>query len=127
MNEVNLKIEKLCNKLEYIVKHSDEISVDRGVLCNNIYRIYSDDLYDYIFSIVFIKNKNAYFIKVNNNDSSNNLGIFVDADNKNAKKIMELVKDKYKNQQDKEKEMIEKIDKSLEILDRINDRIFKEE
>lgn len=125
MKKVDSKIESLCNKLEYIVKYGNGITIDRGLLSNNIYRISSNDLYGYIVTIVFIINENAYFIKVNNNNPSNSLGIFVDADNENVKKLMQLIKDKYKSQQykEKEKEMIEKIDEFLEILD----RIFKED
>ena len=129
MEKLDLKIEKLCNKLEYIVKYGNGITIDRGLLSNNIYRISSNDLNGYTVTMVFIINENTYFIKVNNNNTSNSLGIFVDADNENVKKLMQLIKDKYKSQQykEKEKEMIEKIDEFLEILDKINDRIFKED
>lgn len=127
MKKLDLKIKKLCGKLEDIVKYGNGITIDRGLLSNNIYRISSNDLNGYTVTMVFIINENAYFIKVNNSNISNSLGIFVDADNENVKKLMQLIKDKYKSQQYKEKEMIEKIDEFLEILDKINDRIFKED
>lgn len=126
MNEVDLKIEKLCNKLEYIVKYGNNITINKECAFwgNNIYTVSSNALCDDIFTITFVADRRAYFIKADFNDSSNDLGIAVNMNNENAKKLMEIVKDKYENLQDKEK--IEKIDESLEIIDRINDRIFKE-
>ena len=126
MKKVDLKIQSLCDKLEYIVKYGNELTVNKRYVswANDIYRVSSNDLCDDIFTIAFIISKDAYSIKVNNK-SSEDLSILIDKDNENAKNLMELVKDKYENQKDKEK--IEKIDQSLEIIDRINDRMFKED
>ena len=127
MKKVDLKIESLCDKLQYMLKYSNEIVVNKG--CgfwgNNIYTVSSDALCDDIFSIAFLADKHSYSIKIDYSDSSDDLGIVVDGNNENVKKLMQLVKDKYENQKDGEK--IEKIDKALEIIDRINDRIFKED
>ena len=126
MKKVDLKIESLCDKLQYILKYGNEIVVNKGCVywANDIYRVSSDVLCDDIFTIAFVINKNAYSIKVNNKNSED-LSILIDKDNENVKKLMKIVKDKYENQKDGEK--IEKIDESLEIIDRINDRIFKED
>lgn len=127
MKKLDLKIESLCNKLEYIVKYGSELTVNKG--CgfwgNNMYTVSSDALCDDIFTIAFVRGKDVYSIKIDYSDSSDDLGIVVDANNENAKKLMDLVIDKYENQKDGEK--IEKVDKSLEIIDRISDRIFKED
>ena len=125
MKKLDLKIKSLCDKLEYIVKYGNELTINkRSDYWGDIYTVYSNNLYGDIFSISFISGKFAYAIKVEY-DSSDDLGILIDEDNENAKKLMGLVKDKYENQKDEEK--IEKIDKSLEIIDRINDKIFKED
>lgn len=126
MKKVDLKIESLCDKLQYILKYGNEIVVNKGCVywANDIYRVSSDVLCDDIFTIAFVINKNAYSIKVNNKNSED-LSILIDKDNENVKKLMKIVKDKYENQKDGEK--IEKIDESLEIIDRINDRMFKED
>lgn len=131
MKKLDLKIEKLCNKLEYIVKNSDEISagIAYDIDNNTVYRISILNSDNDIFSIRLDADKHSYLIRIYNEGnyykSSDSSSILIDMDNENAKKLMQLVKDKYENQQDKE--MIEKIDKSLEIIDRINDRIFKED
>ena len=128
MKKLDLKIEKLCNKLEYIVKYANDISVIKRwnfYWTNSSYTVSSNSLCGDIFSITFLADKHAYCIKVDYDNSSDNSDILIDEDNENAKKLMEIVKDKYENLQDKEK--IEKIDESLEIIDRINDRIFKED
>ena len=129
MNEVDLKIEKLCNKLEYIVKYSNNISVNitYDAYKNIVYRISILNSDNDIFSIVAdnlsclmkVYNKGNYY------KSSDSSSILVDRDNENIKKLMKLIKDKYENRQNKK--MIEKIDESLEIIDKINDRIFKED
>lgn len=126
MKKLDLKIEDLCDKLQYIVKYCNEIVVNKRYVswANDIYTVSSNDLCDDIFTIAFIISKDAYSIKVNNKDSEDS-GILIDKDNENAKNLMDLVIDKYENQKDKEK--IEKIDESLRIIDRINDRIFKED
>ena len=126
MKKLDLKIEDLCDKLQYIVKYCNEIVVNKRYVswANDMYTVSSNDLCDDIFTIAFIISKDAYSIKVNNKDSED-LGILIDKDNENAKNLMDLVIDKYENQKDKEK--IEKIDESLRIIDRINDRIFKED
>lgn len=126
MKKLDLKIEDLCDKLQYIVKYCNEIFVNKRYVswANDMYTVSSNDLCDDIFTIAFIISKDAYSIKVNNKDSED-LGILIDKDNENAKNLMDLVIDKYENQKDKEK--IEKIDESLRIIDRINDRIFKED
>ena len=125
MKKIDSKIESLCDKLEYIVKYGNELIVNkRSDYWGYIYTVSSNDLCDDIFTILFIISKDAYSIKVNNKDSEV-LEILIDKDNENAKNLMDLVIDKYKNQKDKEK--IEKIDESLRIIDRINDRIFKED
>lgn len=126
MKKLDLKIENLCDKLQYIVKYCNEIFVNKRYVswANDMYTVSSNDLCDDIFTIAFIISKDAYSIKVNNKDSED-LGILIDKDNENAKNLMDLVIDKYENQKDKEK--IEKIDESLRIIDRINDRIFKED
>lgn len=126
MKKLDLKIEDLCDKLQYIVKYCNEIVVNKRYVswANDMYTVSSNDLCDDIFNIAFIISKDAYSIKVNNKDSED-LGILIDKDNENAKNLMDLVIDKYENQKDKEK--IEKIDESLRIIDRINDRIFKED
>lgn len=127
MKKVDLKIKSLCDKLQYILKYGNEIVVNKycDFWGNSTYRVYSKILCHDIFSITFLANKHSYSIKIDYSDSSNDLGIVVDRNNENVKKLMKLVKDKYENQKDGEK--IEKIDKSLEIIDRINDRIFKED
>lgn len=126
MKKLDLKIKNLCDKLQYIVKYGNEIVVNKRYVswANDMYTVSSNDLCDDIFTIAFIISKDAYSIKVNNKDSED-LGILIDKDNENAKNLMDLVIDKYENQKDKEK--IEKIDESLRIIDRINDRIFKED
>ena len=130
MKEVDLKIEKLCNKLEDIV-NSSEITVDATYDINNnsVYRIFILNSDNDIFSIRLLTDEHSYLIRVYNEGnyykSSESVSINIDIDDKNAKNLMEIVKDKYENQKDKEK--IEKIDKALEIIDRINDRIFKED
>lgn len=126
MKKLDLKIEDLCDKLQYIVKYCNEIVVNKRYVswANDMYTVSSNDLCDDIFNIAFIISKDAYSIKVNNKDSED-LGILINKDNENAKNLMDLVIDKYENQKDKEK--IEKIDESLRIIDRINDRIFKED
>ena len=126
MKKLDLKIEDLCDKLQYIVKYCNEIFVNKRYVswANDMYTVSSNDLCDDIFTIAFIISKDAYSIKVNNKDSED-LGILIDKDNENAKNLMELVIDKYENQKDKEK--IEKIDQSLGIIDRISDKIFKED
>ena len=53
--------------------------------------------------------------------SPESVSIDIDIDNKNAERLIELIKSKYNNKKDKEK--IEKIDKALEIID----RTFKED
>ena len=128
MKKLDLKIEKLCNKLEYIVKYGNGISVTKKwsfFWGNAIYVVSSDGLCDDIFSVTFLTDKHVYSINLDYDDSSDNSDILIDEDNENAKKLMQLVKDKYENEKDEEK--IEKIDKSLEIIDRINDKIFKED
>lgn len=126
MKKVDSKIESLCDKLQYIVKYGNEIVVNKGYVswANDMYTVSSNDLCDDIFTIAFIISKNVYSIKVNNKDSED-ISILVDRDNENIKKLMKLIKDKYENRQNKK--MIEKIDESLEIIDKINDRIFKED
>lgn len=126
MKKIDSKIERLCDKLQYIVKYGSEIVVDItcGFFGNNIYRVSSHNLSDDIFTISIVIDKHAYCIEINNKDSED-LSLLVDVDNENAKNLMDLVRSKYENQKDKEK--IVKIDQSLEILDRINDRIFKED
>ena len=125
MKKLDLKIESLCGELEHIVKYGNELTINkRSDYWGDIYTVYSNNLYGDIFSISFIAGKFTYAIKVEY-DSSDNLEILIDKDNENVKNLMELVIDKYKNQKDNEK--IEKIDQSLGIIDRINDRIFKED
>lgn len=126
MKKLDSKIESLCDKLQYIVKYGNEIVVNKRYVswANDMYTLSSNDLCDDIFTIAFIISKDAYSIKVNNKDSDD-LGILIDKDNENVKNLMELVIDKYKNQKDNEK--IEKIDQSLGIIDRISDKIFKED
>ena len=129
MNEVDLKIEKLCNKLEYIVKYGNGITITiiYDGYKNTVYRISILNSDNDIFSIVAyelsclieVYNEGNYY------KSSDSSSILVDRDNENIKKLMKLIKDKYENRQNKK--MIEKIDECLEIVDRINDRIFKEE
>ena len=126
MKKVDLKIKNLCDKLQYIVKYGNEIVVNKRYVswANDMYTVSSNGLCDDIFTIAFIISKDAYSIKVNDKDSED-LSILVDKNNENAKNLMELVIDKYENQKDGEK--IEKIDESLRIIDRISDRIFKED
>lgn len=130
MKKLDLKIEKLCNKLEYIVKYGNGISVDTAydIDNNTVYRIFILNSDNDIFSIRLLTNKHSYLIRIYNEGnyykSSDSSFVLVDMDNENAKKLMGLVKDKYEEKNDKAN--IERIDKSLEILDRINDRIFKE-
>lgn len=127
MKKLDLKIEKLCNKLECIIKHSDDISVDiaHDIDNNTVYRIFILNSDNDIFSIRLLANNHSYLIRIYNEGnyykSSDSSFVLVDMDNENVKKLMELVKDKYKDQNDKVN--IERIDKSLEILD----RIFKED
>lgn len=129
MKKLDSKIESLCDKLQYIVKYGNEISVTitYDAYKNIVYRISILNSDNDIFSIV--ADNLSCLIKVYNEGnyykSSDSSFILVDADNENIKKLMKLIKDKYENRQDKK--MIEEIDKSLEIVDRINDRIFKEE
>lgn len=124
MNEVDLKIEKLCNKLEYIVKYGNGISltINYDRYNNIVYRVSILNSDNDIFSIV--ADRLSCLIKVYNEGnyykSSDSSFILVDADNENVKKLMKLIKDKYENRQNKK--MIENIDECLEILD----RIFKE-
>ena len=126
MKKVDLKIKNLCDKLQYIVKYGNEIVVNKRYVswANDMYTVSSNGLCDDIFTIAFIISKDAYSIKVNDKDSED-LSILVDKNNENVKNLMELVIDKYENQKDKEK--IEKIDQSLGIIDRISDKIFKED
>lgn len=126
MKKVDLKIKNLCDKLQYIVKYGNEIVVNKRYVswANDMYTVSSNGLCDDIFTIAFIISKDAYSIKVNDKDSED-LSILVDKNNENVKNLMELVIDKYENQKDGEK--IEKIDESLRIIDRISDRIFKED
>ena len=129
MNEADLKIEKLCNKLEYIVKYGNNITITiiYDGYKNTVYRISILNSDNDIFSIVAynlsclieVYNEGNYY------KSSDSSSILVDADNENIKKLMKLIKDKYENRQNKK--MIENIDECLEILDRNNDRIFKED
>lgn len=131
MKKLDLKIEKLCNKLEYIVKNSDEISADIAydIDNNSVYRISILNSDNDIFSIRLDVDKHSYLIRIYNEGnyykSSDSSSILIDEDNENVKKLMKLIKDKYENRQNKK--MIEKIDECLEIVDRINDRIFKED
>lgn len=127
MKKLDLKIEKLCNKLECIIKHSDDISVDTAhdIDNNTVYRIFILNSDNDIFSIRLLANNHSYLIRIYNEGnyykSSDSSFVLIDMDNENVKKLMELVKDKHKEQNDKLN--IERIDKSLEILD----RIFKED
>ena len=97
MKKIDSKIESLCDKLEYIVKYGNELIVNkRSDYWGYIYTVSSNDLCDDIFTILFIISKDAYSIKVNNKDSEV-LEILIDKDNENAKNLMDLVIDKYKN------------------------------
>lgn len=126
MKKLDLKIEKLCGKLEDIV-NSDDTSVDIAydIDNNSVYRIFILNSDNDIFSIRLLVDNHSCLIRIYNEGnyykSSSSSSVLVDMDNENVKKLMELVKDKYDEQNDKAK--IEKIDKALEILD----RIFKED
>lgn len=125
MKKVDLKIEKLCNKLEHIVKYTNDIIVIKSwnLWGDDIYTISSNDLRGDIFSIISLADNHGYSIRVDYDTSLDSSDIHIGEDNENAKKLMQLVKDKYENQKDEKK--IKKIDKSLEILDKINDLIIK--
>lgn len=126
MKKVDSKIEKLCNKLEYIVKYTNDVIVIKSwnLWGDDIYTISSNDLCGDIFSIISLADNHGYSIRVDYDTSLDSSDIHIGEDNENAKKLMQLVKDKYENQKDEKK--IKKIDKSLEILDKINDILFKE-
>ena len=126
MKKIDLKIESLCGELEHIV-NSSEITVDTAYDINNniVYRICILNSDNDIFSIRLLADKHSYLIRVYNGGnyykSSDSVSINIDIDDKNAERLMELIKTKYNNKKDKEN--IEKIDKALEIID----RTFKED
>lgn len=126
MKKLDLKIEKLCGKLEDIV-NSDDTSVDIAydIDNNTVYRISILNSDNDVFSIRLLADNHSCLMRIYNEGnyykSSGSSSILVDTDNENVKRLMELVKDKYDEQNDKTK--IEKIDESLEILD----RLFKED
>ena len=127
MKKLDLKIEKLCNKLECIVNNIDDITVDIAydIDNNSVYRIFILNSDNDIFSIRLLADNHSCLIRIYNEGnyykSSGSSSVLVDMDNENVKKLMELVKDKYDEQNDKAK--IEKIDECLEILN----RMFKED
>lgn len=127
MKKLDLKIEKLCNKLEGIIKHTNDITVDiaHDIDNNAVYRIFILDSDNDIFSIRLLADNHSCLLRIYNEGnyykSSGSSSILVDTDNENVKKLMNLVKDKYEEKNDKVK--IEKIDECLEILD----RMFKED
>lgn len=127
MKKLDLKIEKLCDKLEYIVKYTNDITVDiaHDIDNNAVYRIFILDSDNDIFSIRLLADNHSCLLRIYNEGnyykSSGSSSILVDTDNENVKKLMNLVKDKYEEKNDKVK--IEKIDECLEILD----RMFKED
>lgn len=127
MKKLDLKIEKLCNKLEDIVKHTNDITVDiaHDIDNNTVYRIFILNSDNDIFSIRLLADNHSCLLRIYNEGnyykSSGSSSILVDTDNENVKKLMNLVKDKYEDKNDKVK--IEKIDECLEILD----RMFKED
>lgn len=126
MKKIDSKIESLCGELEHIV-NSSEITVDTACDINNntVYRIFILNSDNDIFSIRLLADEHSYLIRVYNEGnyykSSDGVSINIDIDDKNAERLIELIKSKYNNKKDKEN--IEKIDKALEIID----RTFKEE
>lgn len=126
MKKIDLKIESLCGELEHIV-NSSETTVDVAYDTNNntVYRIFIFNSDNDIFSIRLLVDEHSYLIRVYNEGnyykSPESVSINIDIDNKNAERLIELIKSKYNNKKDKEK--IEKIDKALEIID----RTFKED
>lgn len=127
MKKLDLKIEKLCNKLEGIIKHTNDITVDiaHDIDNNTVYRIFILNSDNDIFSIRLLADNHSCLLRIYNEGnyyrSSGSSSILVDTDNENVKKLMNLVKDKYEDKNDKVK--IEKVDECLEILD----RMFKED
>lgn len=126
MKKIDSKIESLCGELEHIV-NSCEITVDVAydIDNNTVYRISILNSDNDIFSIRLLADEHSYLIRVYNEGnyykSSESVSINIDIDDKNAERLIELIKSKYNNKKDKEK--IEKIDKALEILN----RLFKED